>query len=234
MRGELCGADNGALPQFPRCSEGREGAAGCGHTKTLGGLGGLGGGQAAPRGGEVEAGAGQGQGLSLARVKQQQTYVYDIYRLSDKSADISHTGHGRLSAAAPAPHPPKVPKAPKADDTLQAWLEGCRDLPSAPPAGFSDQRWVRIVGRVDDFLDRWAETAIDLGWTTLDVFGCDEAAPDRRFDCMGLVLLLDRCRIVGIDAAGADLASTIGDARQRFRRRPMPPGTVPLWQLVQR
>ena len=47
---------------------------------------------------------------------------------------------------------------------------------------------------------------------------------------MGLVLLLDRREVVAIDELGADLV-TVSGARQRFRRRPMPPGTVRLWQL---
>ena len=55
-------------------------------------------------------------------------------------------------------------------------------------------------------------------------------APAARFDCMGLVLLLDRREVVAIDPDGADLVTVTG-ARQRFRRRPLPPGTVSLWQL---
>jgi hypothetical protein len=47
---------------------------------------------------------------------------------------------------------------------------------------------------------------------------------------MGLVLLLDRCAIVAIDPDGADLV-TAGGGRQRFYRRPLPPGTVSLWRL---
>ena len=48
---------------------------------------------------------------------------------------------------------------------------------------------------------------------------------------MGLVLLLDRCKVMAIDPDGADLV-TVTAARQRFYRRPMPPGTVALWQLA--
>ena len=80
------------------------------------------------------------------------------------------------------------------------------------------------------FLDRWAGEAIGCGWSDLDVFGCDDNAPTARFDCMGLVLLLNRCEVVSIDEHGADVV-TEGGARQRFRRRPLPPGTVSLWEL---
>jgi hypothetical protein len=63
------------------------------------------------------------------------------------------------------------------------------------------------------------------------VFGCDAAAPDRRFDCMGLVLLLDRWEVSSVDEAGADLVTETG-AALRYRRRPLPGHTVSLWQLM--
>lgn len=111
------------------------------------------------------------------------------------------------------------------------WGEGYAALCSmAPPTGFSSERWRRIVDAAGSFLDRWAAEAIACGWSDLDVFGCDPARPDARFDCMGLIMLLDRCEIVGIDKDGADLVSATG-IRQRFRRRTTPPGTMSLWEL---
>jgi len=47
---------------------------------------------------------------------------------------------------------------------------------------------------------------------------------------MGLTLLLDGCEVVGVDKDGADLITSAG-AKQRYRRRPLPDGTVSLWQL---
>ena len=112
------------------------------------------------------------------------------------------------------------------------WAEGFAALSSMPaPHGFSPERWHRIVDAAGAFLDRWAAEAIVAGWTDLDVFGADAAAPDKRFDCMGLVLLLDRLEIVSIDPEGADLRSPTG-APQRYRRRPLPPHTVSLWDLA--
>jgi hypothetical protein len=114
----------------------------------------------------------------------------------------------------------------------RAWAEGYAALSTMPtPTGFSPERWRRIVDATGTFIDRWATEAIRCGWSDLDIFGVDPAAPDRRFDCMGLTLLLDRCEIVNIDPAGADLVSTTG-ARQRYRRRPLPPDTVSLWDLA--
>ena len=111
------------------------------------------------------------------------------------------------------------------------WAEGYAALCSmTPPAGFSLERWARIVDAVGSFLDRWASEAITCGWSDLDAFGCDRDRPDARFDAMGLVLLLDRMEVVGIDPEGADLVTETG-TRQRYRRRPLPANTVSLWAL---
>lgn len=116
----------------------------------------------------------------------------------------------------------------------RAWAQGYAALAAMPPpAGFWPERWQRIIDVTGAFLDRWAGEAIRCGWSDLDVFGCYPMQPDRRFDCMGLVLLLDRCEVAAIDRDGADLVTPTG-ARQRFRRRKLPPGTVSLWELIRR
>src|SRR5258708_7686244 len=98
------------------------------------------------------------------------------------------------------------------------WAEGFAAMASMPaPTGFSPERW--------------AADAAKCGWSDVDLFGCDAAAPDRRFDCMGLVLLLDRWEVSGVDEAGADLVTETG-APLRYRRRPLPGHTVSLWQLA--
>jgi hypothetical protein len=99
-----------------------------------------------------------------------------------------------------------------------------------PPSGFSAERWQRIVDATGHFLDHWAAEAIKCGWSDLDAFGCDAAAPDKRFDCMGLALLLDRWEVSSIDQAGADLVTETGTVL-RYRRRPLPRHTISLWQL---
>ena len=113
----------------------------------------------------------------------------------------------------------------------RAWAEGFAALCAMPvPAGFTPERWQRIVDATGTFLDHWAITAAGCGWSDLDVFGVDADRPDARFDAMGLVLLLDRMEVVGIDPDGADLVTETG-TRQRYRRRPLPVNTVSLWAL---
>lgn len=112
------------------------------------------------------------------------------------------------------------------------WAEGYAALSSmSAPTGFSPDRWRRIVDAAGRFIDRWADEAIRCGWCDLDLFGCNPDAPDRRFDAMGLVLLLDRAEVVSIDGHGADLIVNPQVAQQRYRRRPPPVGTVSLWDL---
>lgn len=116
----------------------------------------------------------------------------------------------------------------------RTWSEAYAVLRTMPaPAGFPQARWNRIIDATDRFLDRWGAEAIGCGWSDLDVFGCHDTAPTARFDCMGLVMLLDRCEVAAVDGDGADLLTVTG-ARQRFRRRSLPPGTVALWQLGHR
>jgi len=113
----------------------------------------------------------------------------------------------------------------------RAWAQGFAALAVLPPpVGFWPEHWQRIIDVTGAFLDRWACEAIRCGWTDLDVFGADRDVPTARFDCMGLVLLLDRCKVVAIDPDGADLVTPAG-IHQRFQRRPLPPGTVSLWEL---
>jgi hypothetical protein len=101
----------------------------------------------------------------------------------------------------------------------RAWAEGFAIVSTMPPpTGFSPERWRRILDAAGQFLDEWGEAAISAGWSDLDSWGCDPDRPDARFDCMGLVLLLDRSRVVALDTGGADLRTATG-ARQRFRRR---------------
>src|ERR1043166_7517029 len=110
--------------------------------------------------------------------------------------------------------PPSAPKG---------WLDAYGAIRTmAIPEGFSSDRWRRVLEATRLFMGSWAAEAARLGWSDLDVFGCHATRPDTRVDCMGLILLLDGCEIVGIDAHGADLSTSSG-GRQRFRRREMPP-----------
>jgi hypothetical protein len=112
------------------------------------------------------------------------------------------------------------------------WTEGLAVLCAMPaPTGFSAARWKQIIEGASAFLQRWGSEAARSGWTTLDVFGCHGDRPDIRFDCMGIVLLLDRAEVTAVDPQGATLKTVVTGSEQRFRRRLLPANTVPLWRL---
>ena len=128
---------------------------------------------------------------------------------------------------------PPLATAPVAG-VLAVWARDCAALRALPPPpGFTRWRWRRVGDEAGMFVDRWGAEAIRLGWTVHDVFGAHDGAPTQRRDCMGLVVLLGDSSIVAIDPHGADVV-TAGGARQRFRRRPMPIGTVTLAELARR
>ena len=54
----------------------------------------------------------------------------------------------------------------------QAWRQGFLNLrPSVVPCpGLTMQSWGSVHEKCADFLDRWADEAAGLGWTTLDLF----------------------------------------------------------------
>ena len=164
------------------------------------------------------------------------------------------------AAAAPAPPPapapavpvdpvehlaPDIPGAPLLNDPEEraaiiaegagvprAWAEGYAALCAMPPpAGFWSDRWRRIVDATGAFLAGFGAEVAELGWSELDVFGVDSDAPAARFDCMGLAALLGATEVTAVDERGADTMVVATGARQRFRRRQLPPGTVPLWEL---
>ena len=110
------------------------------------------------------------------------------------------------------------------------WAEGFARLDCAkPPPNFPLPRWHQIINDGGLFLDRWARQAAGLGWTALDVFGVNPAAPLVRYDGMGLVPLIQGCRVISIAADSAQIKTSSGNT-QTYSRRPRP-DAVALWQL---
>jgi len=100
------------------------------------------------------------------------------------------------------------------------WAETfAKILCGGPPGDFSPGRWQAVVDGGLHFADQWAARALAMGWGPEEVFGLHATAPSARRDSRGLAWLLgDGGRVVGIDAAGADILMPSG-SRQRFYRR---------------
>jgi hypothetical protein len=174
-------------------------------------------------------------GLSLAASGDKLVIEADIDPSPELLAELRERKGELLALLRPSPEDDREERAAiiEYDGGIpRRWAEGFTALCTMPPpAGFAPERWQRIIDATGAFLDRWAGAAIRCGWSALDVFGCNPDRPAARFNCMGVILLLNRCEVVAIDRDGADLVTVTG-ARQRFRRRELPPGTVSLWELV--
>jgi hypothetical protein len=81
------------------------------------------------------------------------------------------------------------------------------------------RRWQQFLADARAFLDSgFAAQATALGWTLIDLFGCDDLRPFARLDKMGLIWLLHGDRLVAITADVAIIEKVSG-ARLTFRRQ---------------
>jgi hypothetical protein len=113
------------------------------------------------------------------------------------------------------------------------WAEGYAQLdPDRPPADVPLRRWVQFIDDIGRFFDRGlAEKAATLGWTALDLFGCDRDKPFARIDRQGLCWLIAGSRLVDLSETAAIIERWTG-ARQTWRRKPNEPGRVLAWELL--
>jgi hypothetical protein len=137
-----------------------------------------------------------------------------------------------LSAAEPAND--AAPVAPSVGSLPREIADGVHAILSADGAqGIPPQRWPRVQRDVMRLHEgSWAQQALNLGWTVVDLFGCDRRAPWHRLDRGGLVLLIGGHEIAELTGDNAALRTSTGSVL-RFRRRP--PATPPvalLWELL--
>ena len=119
--------------------------------------------------------------------------------------------------------PPGVP---------EAWTQGVADLLAmARPASCPDAKWQALREDAYRFLRDHAARAHELGWTGLDLFGVHPGKPWVRFDCMGLVPILNGARVTALSGIEAVIEKSSG-ARLTFRPRTMAPDEACLvWEL---
>jgi hypothetical protein len=67
---------------------------------------------------------------------------------------------------------------------VRAWMEAVADIDLArPPADVPLRRWMQLIDDISRFVDcGFAKKAAALGWTALDLFGCDREKPFARID----------------------------------------------------
>jgi hypothetical protein len=129
-----------------------------------------------------------------------------------------------------------IEESPTARDDLSpahGWLEAIARLDSTrPPADVPPRRWMQVVDDIRRFVDGgFAKKAAALGWTALDLFGCDREKPFARIDRQGLCWLISGNRLIELCENGATIETWTG-ARQTWRRKQNEPGRVLAWELT--
>jgi hypothetical protein len=96
----------------------------------------------------------------------------------------------------------------------------CSANPNVPPGDVPARRWRQFLADVGGFIaSGFAEQAAALGWSEVDLYGCDDTRPFARIDQAGLLWSLNGDRLVAITANAATIETRTG-ARQTWRRRP--------------
>jgi hypothetical protein len=84
------------------------------------------------------------------------------------------------------------------------------------------------IGRLVD--SGFATKAAALGWTALDLFGCDREKPFARIDRQGLCWLIAGNRLIDLSESNAIIETRTG-GRQTWHRKPSEPDRVLPWEL---
>ena len=97
----------------------------------------------------------------------------------------------------------------------RSWAEALAEIdPDRPPGDVPLRRWMQLIDDIGHFIDRgFAKKAAALGWTALDLFGCDRDRPFARIDRAGLLWLLNGDRIMALSENTATIETRTG-ARQ--------------------
>jgi hypothetical protein len=153
-------------------------------------------------------------------------------RLRQHKAEIATL----LAAAEPAyDHAPAPLADHQVDQDLPADVaDGIRGILAAEGAqGVPPNRWPQIQRDVRQLVEhRWLHAALELGWSTADLFGCDQRAPWHRLDRSGLVLLLGGHEIVELSSDVATLGTRTGSMLRYRRPAPAQPPVVLLWEVL--
>jgi hypothetical protein len=85
--------------------------------------------------------------------------------------------------------------------------------PGNPPCDIPHTRWATFIDDGGRFLaSGWADRAVALGWTALDLFGCDHIKPYARIDRMGLLWLLHGQDLLALTADAAAISTPSGSS----------------------
>jgi hypothetical protein len=112
------------------------------------------------------------------------------------------------------------------------WAEALARLdPANPPGDVPLKNWLRFIDDAGRFLDAgWAAKAESLGWSALQVFGCDAVKPFARISRAGLIWALEGRKLEALIADKASIITPSG-GRLSFYPKTIEPGGVLVWEL---
>jgi hypothetical protein len=103
-------------------------------------------------------------------------------------------------------------------------------LTRSKPKGFSDKFWTGLCFNTEKITPHLT-TLIQCGWTLKNIFGCHPTHPSQRYECMGLLLLLEDNTIHEVTEGSITLKTRTG-AIQTYRRHVTPlPDQITLMEL---
>lgn len=114
------------------------------------------------------------------------------------------------------------------------WAEAFARLNcSQTPAGVSSDRWRRFVDDCGVFLDGgWAARAHDLGWSPLDLLGCDRRHSFIDIESSGLLWQIEGAKLILLTRYTA-VVEDANAKSTRFVKLPVRAGLVLAWRPVQ-
>jgi hypothetical protein len=159
--------------------------------------------------------------------------------LTDKT-DITHCDTGFVGfVGAPSSPVSENQPLPSPDSRDPGWADNSRvpttyarafeKLQRRCPDEVDEPRWHLALDDAGAFLVAWGEQAEALGWTAADLFGLHEVPANphptyqrlSRYDCTGVIWLLQGCPVVALTEATAAIKMPTGNITT-YRRHNKP------------
>jgi hypothetical protein len=133
------------------------------------------------------------------------------------SWELPRSSEGR----APTPSPIGPPLARKERSIPREWVEGVAQLEQhRPPADVPRHRWHQFVGDCNAFLNSpEAERAAQLGWHTMQLFGCKPRYPLSYLGEAGLLWHVNGGKIIELHRTWAVIDDPVNRSPRTFSRR---------------
>jgi len=136
-----------------------------------------------------------------------------------------------VPATSSARHEPSTPREPVVP---REWVQGVARLEQhRPPPDIPRHRWTQVVKDCHAFLNSpEAERAAQLGWRTIELFGCKPNYPFSYLGEAGLLWHVNGGKVIKVHRTWAVIDHSVNRSPHTFYRRDVDPEKITLaWQL---